>query len=157
RLELSAFFGDEPSQEVQVAQMDGATQGRLTQLDQQMSAHGFTRVGDPAGVVVTTSDPRDFQLNLQERQCYAFAALGGPGARQTDIALNDAGGQQLSTDTVDGQDAVIQYCAPATGSYSLSVRLAEGQGSLFTVGYVQNAAQATQTQPVIASTSTAGA
>lgn len=157
RLELSAFFGDEPSQEVQVAQMDGATQGRLTQLDQQMSTHGFTRVGDPAGVVVSTADPREFQLNLQERQCYAFAALGGPGARQTDIALNDAGGQPLSADTVEGQDAVIQYCAPATGSYSLSVRLAEGQGSMFTVGYVQNAAQATQTQPVIASTSTAGA
>ena len=156
RIELSSFFGDEPVSDVQVAQMDPTTQGRLGQLDQQMQQHGFTRVGEPAGLVMSGSEPRDFQLNLQQGQCYAFAALGGPGAQETELALTDSSGQRLSQDTAQGQDAVLQYCAPATGSYSLQVGLAQGQGSLFTVGYVQSA-EAQTSQPVISSTSTAHA
>ncbi|HEY8535452.1 MAG TPA: hypothetical protein VIL25_03350, partial [Vicinamibacterales bacterium] len=130
---------------------------RLAQLDQQLGAQGFTRVGQPAGMVLHTRDPREFQLNLRQNQCYVFATLGGPGAVDTDIVLSDATGAQLEADTRRDRDAIIRYCAPATGSYALSVRMYEGQGPLFTVGYVQNATQAPQAEPVIASTSTAGA
>lgn len=158
RMELSRFFGQEPEQGPQLAQMDGETQQRLAQLDQQLGGQGFTRVGQPAGIVLGSRELRDFQLSLQQGQCYTFATLGGPGSVDTDLVLNDASGQQLEADSQRNRDSQIRYCAPATGSYALSVRMYEGQGPLFTVGYVQRGAQQTpQTEPVIASTSTAGA
>ena len=108
-------------------------------------------------MVLNASDLRDFQLNLLQGQCYVFATLGGQGAVDTDLMLNDASGQQLEADNQHARDAQIRYCAPATGSYALQVRMFQGQGPLFAVGYVQNAAQAQHTAPVMASTSTAGA
>ncbi|HJL17054.1 MAG TPA: hypothetical protein RMH99_15420, partial [Sandaracinaceae bacterium LLY-WYZ-13_1] len=158
RMELSQFFGQEPAtSQVQVAQMDGETQSRLSSLDQQMNQQGYSRVGDPAGIVLDGREPRDFQLNLREGECYAFATLGGPGAVDTDVFLNDQSGTRIQADTRRDRDAMVQYCAPATGNYALQVRMYQGQGPLFTVAYVQNAAQAQQTQPVMESTSTAGA
>jgi hypothetical protein len=158
QMELSSFFGQEPASQVQVATMGAETQGRLRQLDQQMSQQGFTRVGEPSGIVLDSRDPRDFQLNLREGECYAFATLGGPGAVDTDVFLNDDSGTRLSADTRRDRDALVQYCAPATGNYALQVRMYEGQGPLFTVAYVQHPqAQAQQPQPVMASSSTAGA
>lgn len=157
QMELSSFYGEQPSTDVQVAQMDAQTQQRLGVLDQQLGAQGFTRVGRPAGLVLNGREPRDFQLNLRQGQCYAFASLGGPGAIDTDLVLSDQGGEQISSDTRRERDALIQYCAPTTGSYALSVRMYDGQGPLFAVGYVRNAGQAQQTEPVISSTSTAHA
>lgn len=157
RMDLSSFYGDEPHTAVQTAQMDGPTQQRLAALDRHMQQRGFSRVGEPAGVVLNSTDPRDFQLNLQQGICYTFATLGGAGAVDTDIFLNDSGGQRLEADATTARDAAIQHCAQVTGSYVLSVRMNQGQGSLFTVGYVQQAAQATSQQPVMATTSTAGA
>lgn len=158
QMELSTFFGEQPETGPQLARMDGQTQQRLGQLDQSMQQQGFSRVGEPAGLVLDNPQPRDFQLSLQQGQCYAFATLGGPGAVDTDVFLNDPSGSRLAADTRTDRDSVIQYCAPATGSYALQVRMYQGSGSLFTVGYVRNAGQATQpAEPVIAATSTAGA
>lgn len=155
RMELSSFFGERAESGPQVAQMDAQTQQRLQGLDQQMQQQGYTRVGQPAGLVLQNQDPRDFQLNLQQGTCYAFATLGGPGAVDTDVFLLDASGSRLQADARTDRDALIQYCAPATGSYALEVRMHQGQGSLFTVGYVQGQQQ--QAQQVMESTSTAGA
>ncbi|MCB9595118.1 MAG: hypothetical protein H6719_20540 [Sandaracinaceae bacterium] len=158
QMELSSFYGDTPQATVQTAQMDGQTQQRLGALDQRLSAQGYTRVGEPAGVVLSNSDPRDFQLNLEQGQCYAFASLGGPGAIDTDIFLNDSGGQRIEADTATAIDATIEHCAAVTGSYVLQVRMYSGSGPLFTVGYVRQSGQATAaTAPVMASTSTAAA
>jgi hypothetical protein len=157
QMELSSFYGEQAASQVEVAQMDGATQQRLGALDQQLGGQGFTRVGRPAGIVLNGREPRDFQLSLQQGQCYAFASLGGQGAVDTDLVLHDHGGEQLAADGRRDRDAIVQYCAPTTGRYALSVRMYEGQGPLFTVGYVQNAGQVQQAEPVIASTSTAHA
>lgn len=158
RMELSSFYGERPESTVQVAQMDAETQQRLGLLDQQLGAHGYTRIGRPAGMVLNGREPRDFQLNLRQGHCYAFATLGGPGAIDTDIVLNDSSGNRLEADIRRDRDALIRYCAPATGAYALSVRMYEGQGPLFAVGYVQNAAQGhPHDEPVMASTSTAHA
>lgn len=157
QMELSSFYGEQAASQVEVAQMDGATQQRLGALDQQLGGQGFTRVGRPAGIVLNGREPRDFQLSLQQGQCYVFASLGGQGAVDTDLVLHDHGGEQLAADARRDRDAIVQYCAPTTGRYALSVRMYEGQGPLFTVGYVQNAGQVQQAEPVIASTSTAHA
>lgn len=158
RMELSSFFGDTPEVTVQTATMDAQTQQRLGALDQRLSSQGYSRVGEPSGVILSTPDPRDFQLNLQQGQCYAFATLGGPGAIDTDVFLNDSGGQRIEADTASAIDATIEHCAQVTGSYVLQVRMYSGSGPLFTVGYVRQTGQAVATeQPVIAATSTAGA
>lgn len=156
QMDLASFYG-EASSAVASATMDGQTQQRLSALDQNMQQRGFSRVGQPAGLQLDNPEPRDFQLNLQQGTCYAFASLGGPGAVDTDIFLNDDGGRRLQADTARAQDAVIEYCAPATGAYVLQVRMYQGAGSLFTVGYVQGAQQTAQAEPVMASTSTATA
>ena len=103
RMELSSFYGETPAAAVQTASMDGQTQQRLVALDQRMSQRGFARVGEPAGLALDNPEPRDFQLNLQQGQCYAFASLGGPGAVDTDIFLNDASGERLQADTARAQ------------------------------------------------------
>lgn len=157
RMELSSFFGQQAELGPQLAQMDGSTQQRLGALDQQLSTQGFSRVGEPAGLVLTTREPREFQLSLQRGQCYVFAALGGQGAIETDIALNDSAGNPLEVGRGRDRDAQLRFCAQATGTHTLAVRMAEGQGPLFAVGYVQGGGQAPSTQPVMASTSTAGA
>ncbi len=158
RMELSSFYGDTPEATVQTAQMDGQTQQRLAALDARLGGQGYTRVGEPSGVILTNSAPRDFQLNLEQGQCYAFATLGGPGAVDTDVFLNDSAGQRIEADTASAIDATIEHCAQVTGSYVLEVRMYSGQGPLFTVGYVRQSGQAAATtQPVMATTSTAGA
>lgn len=157
RLELSSFYGETPQTQVQVASMDGQTQARLSQLDQQMQQQGFSRVGEPSGIVLDSAEPRDFQLNLRQGECYAFASLGGPGSVDTDLFLHDQSGTRLEADTRRDRDAVVRYCAPATGNYTLQARMYEGEGPLFTAAYVQSQGATQQAQPVMASTSTAGA
>ncbi|MBZ0115501.1 MAG: hypothetical protein K8H88_00805 [Sandaracinaceae bacterium] len=155
QMELSQFFGQSAQPSVQVAQMDPETQQRLGVLDQQLGAQGFQRSSQPVGLQLGTAQPRDFQLSLVQGACYAFAALGGQGAVDTDVRLTDASGSQLAIDTNQQRDALIQYCAPATGNYVLQVRMHRGQGALFAAAYVQGAQQ--QATPVMAATSTAGA
>lgn len=155
QMDLSSFFGDAREATVQVARMDGETQARLAQLDRELGNEGYARLGEPAGVVLETQAPRDYGLSLSAGQCYVFAALGGPGAVDTDIMLNDQSGQQLEADRAAARDSVIRYCAGATGSYALSVRMYAGRGPLFTVGYAQRGGSSGA--PVMAQTSTAGA
>jgi hypothetical protein len=101
-----------------------------------------------------------FQLALEQGRCYAFGTLGGPGATDTDVFLQDGSGQRLQADTRTDRDAMLRYCAPETANYTLQIRMYGGEGSVFTVGYVQGAAGSPATaavQPVIADTSSAGA
>ena len=160
--DLASFFGTAEAQ-AQVAAIDGDTMQRLTQLDSQMQGERFARVGDPAGLVLRNREERLFQLALEQGRCYAFATLGGPGTTDTDVYLVDGSGQRLQADTSTSRDAVVRYCSSQTANYTLQVRVFGGEGSVFTVGYVQAAeGQATavvaeDAAPVIAQTSTAGA
>ncbi|MBX3272729.1 MAG: hypothetical protein KF729_20880 [Sandaracinaceae bacterium] len=158
QLDLSSFYGDTPQVTVQTAQLDAQTRARLSALDQRYATQGYSRVGEPAGVVLEDPTPRDFQLNLEQGQCYAFATLGGPGAIDTDLFLADSGGQRLRADTSSAIDATIEYCAQVTGSYVLEVRMSSGRGPLFTVGYLRSGTGAVASQqPVMSTTSTAAA
>jgi hypothetical protein len=139
--------------------MDPETQRRLAELDRQLTGQGFVRIGQPMGLVLGRHSQRDFALNLVNGQCYAFAALGGPGSVDTDVMLTDSSGEQLEADTRRDRDAMIRFCASSTGAYSLHARMYDGEGALFTVGYARSGTQQVeaQRQPVIATTSTAGA
>jgi hypothetical protein len=155
RVVLDRFFGQESTSEVQVAQMDAGTQQRLASLDGRLGQQGYRRVGEPSGMTLQAGQPRDFRLSLQQGSCYAFAALGGPGVGATTASLSDSSGSRLAS-APSGTDAVVEYCAPATGNYRLSVQLVQGDGSLFTAGYRRGAPPAADTgQEVISQDSTA--
>ncbi len=148
----------------QQAQLDEATQSRLTQLDETLRAEGYSRISDPYGEQYTQREDRMFALNLTQGTCYAFATLGGEGASDTDVFLVDGQGNELQKDVTTNLDALVRFCPSQTGSYQLRARMYGGQGPLFTVGYVRqgdgSTAQQTTTPPatnVIATQSTAGA
>lgn len=150
--------GTQPTE--QQAQMDPQTAQRLQQLEQRLTQQRFQRISDPHGLVYQEREDRNFALNLEQGFCYAFATLGGPGARDTDVFLVDGSGNEIERDVTTNIDATVQYCPEQSGQYSLRTRMYGGQGPIFTVGYVQ--AQAGQQPPqqtgqVIASTSTQGA
>jgi len=159
RPSLAALFGGQQEQGAQQAQLDPTTAQRLAALDQRLATDRFQRQGDPQGVVHRTGEDRNFELNLQQGYCYAFATLGGPGTRDTDVFLVDGGGNEIERDVSTEIDALVRYCPSQSGTYSLRSRLYAGQGPVFTAGYVQQSGgqPAEQVGPVIANQSTAGA
>ena len=159
RPDLTALWGGGAQQQVQQAQLDAQTQQRLAQLDQRMQQQQFQRISEPQGIVYEEREDRNFALNLEDGFCYAFATLGGPGARDTDVFLVDGTGNEIERDVSTDMDATVQYCPDQAGQYQLRTRMYSGQGPIFTVGYVQprGGQQAAQAGQVIATSSTAGA
>lgn len=157
--DLTAFFGATQTGP-QVAQIDAPTMERLSALDQRMASERYQRIGEPSGLVLRNREERVFALSLEQGRCYAFGTLGGPGTSDTDVFLQDGAGQRIEADTGTDRDAMVQYCAPDDGNYTLQVRMYGGEGPVFTVAYAQAAAGGAATAPVvpvIAQTSTAGA
>ncbi len=161
RPSLAGLWGGAAAQQgPEQAQLDQTTAQRLSALDQQMGQQQFQRLSDPQGLVYRSQEDRNFQLNLEQGYCYAFATLGGPGARDTDVFLVDGSGNEIERDVSTNLDALVRYCPDQSGQYTLRTRLYNGAGPVFTAAYVQ--ARGGQQPPqqateVIATTSTAGA
>ena len=161
--DLTAFFGGAATTGAPApaaATIDGDTQGRVAALDRTLGAEHYQRVGDATGLQLHERDERLFQLSLEQGRCYAFATFGGPGAADTDVYLVDSSGHWLQADSTASRDGVVRFCAPATDTYTLQVRLLHGDGPVFTAAYLQQAASspsAPPSAPLIAETSTAGA
>lgn len=155
RVDLATFFGEAREQGPATAQLDAETHQRLQALDQQLGQQQYRRVAEPQGLQLGERQDRHFDVSLQEGTCYTFVTLGGQGARDTDIFLLDGAGNELASDTGVGRDATVQFCPQTSGAYKLRTLMYGGQGALFTAAYVRG--QSTPTQPVIATTSTAGA
>jgi len=160
RPNLAGLFSGSQASGPRTAQLDPQTSQRLQALDQRMAQQRFQRLNQPQGVVYAQREDRNFDLNLEQGFCYAFATLGGPGARDTDVFLVDGSGNEIERDVSTNLDATVQYCPEQSGAYTLRTRMYAGEGPLFTVGYYQ-ARSGGQAQPepeqVIASSSTQGA
>jgi hypothetical protein len=157
QVDLTAFFGGTASAGPQLAAIDAETQARLQQLDRSMMSEQYWRVGEPSGLVLGEREERFFEVSVEQGRCYAFATLGGPGTTDTDVFLQDGLGQSIQADTRTDRDALVRYCSPATGNYTLRVRNYGRPGPVFTVAYLQAVGGAVPTDnPVIANTSTAG-
>lgn len=161
QLDLASLFGDAqaaPAQ-AQTASLDAESAARLAALDQQLAPDRYRRAGEPHGIQLTRGEDRNFPLNLQQGYCYAFATIGGPGTQDTDVFVVDGSGNQLEQDVSAQRDALVRYCPPQSGSYTLRARLYSGEGPLFVAGWVQQqtAAAVQPTTNVISQNSTAGA
>lgn len=157
--DLAAFFGaGQAAPQVQSAQLDQATNQRITAVEQRLTGERFRRVYGPIGIVLSEGMTRQFPATLQAGTCYAFASFGGPGAADTDITLVDGSGNEIERDVETAADGMIRYCPTAAGAYNLVVKMYTGNGPLFTLAYQQGAPEqgAQQTQ-VVAATSTATA
>jgi hypothetical protein len=155
-VDLTAFFGG-PESGPQSAALDAETQARLAELDRSMNGEQYARVSEPIGIVFGEREDRFFQLSLERGRCYAFATLGGPGTTDTDVFLQDGSGQRLQADGRNDRDAIVRYCAPVSGPYTLLVRNYGRPGAVFTVAYAQSAGSAPAGEmPVLAATSRAG-
>ena len=160
----AALGGAQPAQQVQQAQIDPQTNQRLTALDNQFTQERFSRVGPPMGVQLATGADDRRQINLQQGSCYAFASLGGPGANDTDIYILNGSEETMQSDRDTDLDAVVRFCPPASGTYTLRANMYRGAGPIFIAGWVQQQAQAPSqpnvapapAAPVLATTSTAG-
>ena len=158
RPDLATFYGARGSGGPASAPIDAQTAQRLTALDQRLAGEGYQRAGDPQGLIFSAQEDRNFALNLERGHCYAFATLGGPGARDTDLFLIDGGGNELIRDVETDVDAMVRYCPQQSGAYQMRARMHDGQGPLFAVGYtLSSGGQSASQTPVIAATSTAGA
>ncbi len=162
RVNLAAFFGggDEAREAVQ---LDAPTQARVAAMDQRLSSDRFVRVGEPAGELLQAGDQRDFQVQLEQGICYAFAAFAANQSGLTRMSLVDSDGHSLATGEGQGAEQSLRYCAAATGSNVLQVRLEQAPGALYVAAYSQAAANtpsqpaATPTTAVLASQSTRSA
>ena len=156
RPELAELLGGRVQQDQQQVTIDAQTQGRLAAIDQQLAADRFQRVGEPMGVVVAEGGDTMRELNLRQGYCYAFASLGGPGAGDTDLFVQNSDGEDLAGDRSSEVDAVVRYCPENSGSYTLKAQMYEGSGPVFIAGWWQQQ-QATvdpaPSAPVIASSS----
>lgn len=142
--------GTQQAQTEQVASLEPDVQSRLTQIDQRLTRERFTRVGPPQGIRRATSEDYNRNLNLQQGVCYTFASLGGNGAEDTDIYVQNPEGETLADDRSTDLDAVVRFCPPATGPYVLRANMYRGDGNLYVAGWVQQQQQATNTtEPVL--------
>ncbi len=157
QVDLSAVFGGSAEQ-VQVAQIDSTTAGRLRALDTRLTTDRFQRVGEPRGAVFSNREDRTYPLSLQAGTCYAFATLGGPGAEDTDASVVDGSGNVLASDTSTELDSLVRFCPESTGTYNLRAMMYGGAGPLFVAAWSQTTQQqpSAPTATVIATQSSAG-
>ncbi len=149
RPDLASFFGAAQQQSGVAATIDPGTMQRVSALDQRLT--GYRRLADPIGTTYGFRDVRSYTVNLQQGACYSFAAFGGQGATNADIFLTN-GTEYLVADNSAGQDAVIEYCAPTTGPYTLQAQLFDGAGPIFVAAYERGAQPSSGGDQVIAST-----
>ncbi len=132
---------------VQSAQIDDQTQRRLQEIDRDLAGERFNRVAAPFGVVLGRNEDHERPLNLQAGTCYAFASLGGPGTSDTDLYILSGQGETLEQDRSAAVDAVVRFCPPASGLYTLRANVYSGAGPVFFAEYVQRAQQSAGAQP----------
>jgi hypothetical protein len=123
--------------QVERAQLDESTTERLEEIDDRLGADDFQRDGEPRGLVLSEQGPRErsFPVNLEKGQCYAFATVAGPGAKDTDVFVIDGAGKILAKDEGETRNGVVRYCAPTSGKYYVRSLMYEGDGPVFVAAY----------------------
>lgn len=157
--ELTALLGGQVQQTQQQVSIDPGTQNRLTVLDQRLGSDRFQRVGDRVGVQVEEGGDTMRELNLRQGYCYAFASLGGQGARDTDLFVLNSNGEDLASDRSTDVDALVRFCPQNSGTYTLKAQMYEGSGPVYIAGWwqqqqSQEAVDPAPSAPVIASSAT---
>lgn len=119
----------------------GGLQGRFTAVHNTLHAMGLSQVGHLSEGSLSEGATQRFPMDL-EAQCYSFVAFGGDGARDVDLSILDANNNRVANDDTHDTQAVVRFCAPARGRYTLAVRMADGGGSFLLANWRGGAASA---------------
>jgi len=125
------------------AAVDPAIASRIAARDRDLGREGYARAGVPSTATLRRGEARAVAAQLENGRCYTFLALTGASGQDVDLALFSPGGQRLARDDSNHSNASVQHCALVAGAHSLEVKLADGQGAVWLVGYVRGAAPPT--------------
>ncbi|MCS6798632.1 MAG: hypothetical protein NZ898_08880 [Myxococcota bacterium] len=138
RPDMAAWTGSGSRAAVQRVALDATTRARIEATGRQLADSEW--LGEPHGVVLQEGRDHVFHLNLSQGVCYHFGAFGGSGARDIDIFIGDGAGNEVERDARPGLDAMVRFCAPQSGTYSLRARMHQGSGAVYVTGWVQRSA-----------------
>ena len=113
----------------------GGLEENFALLDADMSARGYERYGEPAEAELTQGQSQDFGISLEGGKCYAIFAVGDNGVRDLDLAVLDAGGQELDRDVEADAHPIVRVCPTRSGESRIQVRMASGGGSFRYAAY----------------------
>lgn len=111
----------------------GALEPRFVAVHNAMTAMGLSQSGSISEGSLPSGAQSRIDLQLHAGQCYTFMAFGSEGVSNLDLVLTNAAGAELGRDTSHDREAALHACARETGSHSLTITMAEGQG-----GYISS-------------------
>lgn len=152
--DIAGLYGDTAAAQVQAATLDADTQRRVAAVDTRLRGQRYQSVSAAQGVQLSPREERNYPLNLQAGYCYAFGTFGGPGTSDTDIFIVDGNDNSLAVDQATDRDALVEFCPPLPGAYTLRARLYNGSGPVFVAAWARPEAGAsgTATVPVVTTT-----
>lgn len=71
---------------------------------------------------------KTFDVTLDAKQCYTFAAAGGPGVADLSLALT-VGKKEVASDRISGKQPIMRWCAADTGKARVRVSMYDGEGA----------------------------
>lgn len=155
--DIAGLYGDSAAAQVQAASLDSDTRTRVGSVDSRLRGQRYQSVSEPQGVQLGSREERDYPLNLQAGYCYAFGTFGGPGTSDTDVFVMDGNGQNLAADQATDRDALVEFCPPLPGAYTLRTRLYSGDGPVFVAAWARAEAGTTAATPPAGATAVVGA
>jgi hypothetical protein len=95
---------------------------------------GLTAMGSPVQGSQKANQPMDeYPVNLVEGACYRIFATATPSVQDLDTGLRGPDGEWVAKDTLDDNYPILKpdgpFCVEKTGTYSLKVSVARGEGS----------------------------
>ncbi|MBL8634032.1 MAG: hypothetical protein JNM40_12485 [Myxococcales bacterium] len=114
--------GPVPSSETLIPQVDA----------QALKAEPAGQLTGPHFLSATTEEDghTDWNLPLQEGQCYTFSGIGGQGVKQLYLYLWDQAEKRVATEKPERPQVTLRYCPEVSGSYHLQAKTGEGHGPM---------------------------
>ncbi len=103
-------------------------QGRFVAVHNTLTVLGGTQLGRLTEGSLGEGGTVRVGVDLEAR-CYLFQGFGSDGVRNLDLSVVDARDQAVATDNTTDPSAVVRFCAPSRGRYTLALRVAEGSGA----------------------------
>ena len=104
-------------------------------LDSDMHARGYESFGDQTRGELSQGQDRAIDIPLEGGKCYAILAVGDNGVRDLDLVLLDSRNNEVDRDVEQNPRPVVRVCPTNTGSYTMHLRMFDGQGHFVYAAY----------------------
>lgn len=107
----------------------GSASDELTAVHNTMVAMGMSQSGAVSEGSLEEGATATLDVPLVAGQCYTFVAFGTGGAKNVDLVVADASGNELGRDATLDVRAATQVCPSTSGQYQVAISMAAGSGS----------------------------